>query len=233
MGFSEFHVTAIVPAGGRGTRFGTSIPKQFIQIKNRPILFYCLRQLENAPDVSEIIIPVHVEWQSQMTNWIKEWKFQKISHIIAGGPERQDSVARALEVLSPHTQWILVHDAVRPLISLEKIHEVVEAGYEYGAAILAIPSRNTIKRCKEGWVEETVDRETFWQVQTPQVFRREVLVSAYKKALEQGFYGTDDAMLVERLGHPVRVVLGEEQNIKITTAYDMQWVEMFLQKENP
>jgi len=140
-------------------------------------------------------------------------------------------VAKALEVLSPHTKWILIHDAVRPLISLEKIHEVVEAGYKHGAAILAIPSRNTLKRCKNGWVEETINREEFWQVQTPQVFQKELLLSAYRKAFEEGFYGTDDAMLVERLGHPVRVVLGDEKNIKITTAYDMQFVEMFLQKE--
>ncbi len=230
MEFSNFHVTAIVPAGGKGTRFGSSIPKQFIEIHHRPILFYGLRQLENASDVSEIVIAVHPEWQTQMTEWVKEWKFQKISHIIPGGIERQDSVAKALEVLSPHTKWILIHDAVRPLISLEKIHEVVEAAYTYGAAILAIPSRNTIKRCKEGWVEETVDRKEFWQVQTPQVFRRDVLVLAYKKAFEEGFYGTDDAMLVERLGHPVRVVMGEEQNIKITTLYDMEFVEMLLQK---
>lgn len=231
MGFSDFHVTAIVPAGGKGTRFGSSIPKQFIEIHHRPILFYGLRQLERSPDVSEIIIPVHGEWQNQVSDWIKEWKFQKVTHIVPGGRERQDSVAKALEVLSPHAQWILIHDAVRPLISLEKIHEVIEAGRKHGAAILAIPSRDTIKRCKEGWVEETVNREEFWQVQTPQVFRRDLLVSAYKKAVEEGFYATDDAMLVERLDYPVRVVLGEEQNIKITTRYDMQWAELLLQKE--
>lgn len=233
MEFSEFRVTAIVPAGGKGTRFGTSIPKQFIEIHHRPIVFYALRQLENSPYVSEIIIAVHPEWQNQINDWVKKWKFQKVSQIIPGGLERQDSVANALEVLSSDAKWILIHDAVRPLISLEKIHEVIEAAYQYRAAILAIPSRNTIKRCKNGWVEETVNREAFWQVQTPQVFHRDLLISAYKKAFEQKFYGTDDAMLVEQLGHPVRVVMGEEQNIKITTMYDMQFVEMLLHEENP
>ncbi|MBI2218008.1 MAG: 2-C-methyl-D-erythritol 4-phosphate cytidylyltransferase [Candidatus Rokubacteria bacterium] len=141
--------------------------------------------------------------------------------VVPGGAERQDSVVRGLEAVPASFDLVLVHDAVRPFVSGALIDRVIDAARETGAAICALPIAETVKRVRDGAVDTTVDRTGLWVVQTPQGFRTAVLREAHDKARRDGVVGTDDAMLVERLGHPVRVVLGLVENIKITTPADL------------
>jgi len=151
--------------------------------------------------------------------------------VVQGGAERQDSVRRALEEVPEDAGLVLVHDAVRPFVSVEKIREILSAADRDGSAIPALKVKNTVKRGTDGWVKGTVDRSDLYEVQTPQAFRREILVRAYEKAAADGFSGTDDSQLVERLGLPVRIIAGEETNIKITSPEDLRVAEILALEE--
>lgn len=153
--------------------------------------------------------------------------------VVAGGAERQDSVFNGLQALPPDCDWVLIHDGVRPFASPELLKRTWDAALTNGAAIAALPASDTIKRVRAGQVVETVSREELWLVQTPQVFRREILFEAYREAHRQGWVGTDDAFLVERLGVPVAVVTGERSNIKVTTPEDLVWGSWFLAQTRP
>jgi len=153
--------------------------------------------------------------------------------VVAGGAERQDSVFNGLQALPPDCDWVLIHDGVRPFASSELLKRTWDAALTNGAAIAALPASDTIKRVRAGQVVETVPREELWLVQTPQVFRREILFEAYREADRQGWVGTDDAFLVERLGLPVAVVTGERSNIKVTTPEDLVWGSWFLAQTSP
>ena len=153
--------------------------------------------------------------------------------VVAGGAERQDSVFNGLQALPPDCDWVLIHDGVRPFASSELLKRTWDAALTNGAAIAALPASDTIKRVRAGQVVETVPREELWLVQTPQVFRREILFEAYREADRQGWVGTDDAFLVERLGLPVAVVTGERSNIKVTTPEDLVWGSWFLAQTRP
>jgi 2-C-methyl-D-erythritol 4-phosphate cytidylyltransferase len=148
--------------------------------------------------------------------------------LIGGGAERQDSVFNGLRKLPPDCDWVLIHDGVRPFVSRDLLRNTWEAAQKVGAAIAALPASDTIKRARAGEVLETLQREEIWLIQTPQVFRRDVIVRAYQEARRQGCSGTDDAYFVERLGLPVAVVSGERSNIKVTTREDLAWGSWFL-----
>ena len=148
--------------------------------------------------------------------------------VIAGGVERQDSVFNGLQALPPDCDWVFIHDGVRPFATLELLKNTWDAALKTGAAIAALPASDTIKRVRAGQVVETLARDEIWLVQTPQVFRRDILIEAYQEARRQGWSGTDDAFLVERLGLPVAVVPGERSNIKVTTREDLAWGSWFL-----
>ena len=148
--------------------------------------------------------------------------------VVAGGVERKDSVFNALECLPAHCEYVLIHDGVRPFVTPRLLEATWKAALESGAAIAAVPSTDTVKRVQDGKIAETLAREAVWLIQTPQVFRKAVLMDAYRQARENGWSGTDDAALVERIGHPVTVVMGERSNIKVTTPEDLTWAEWFL-----
>ncbi|MCU0588089.1 MAG: 2-C-methyl-D-erythritol 4-phosphate cytidylyltransferase [Syntrophobacteraceae bacterium] len=150
--------------------------------------------------------------------------------LVAGGGERQDSVLNALLQLPEDAQWVMIHDGVRPFASLDLMRRTLELAVSTGAAIAAIPSTDTVKRVVDDQVVETLPREAVWLVQTPQVFRRDLVLRAYHEARRQGWLGTDDASFVERLGHPVAVAQGERSNIKVTTPEDLEWGETFLKR---
>ena len=157
---------------------------------------------------------------------VNKYKLSKVAKIVAGGKERQDSVAKGLACIGDGFNLVLVHDGVRPLVSQAVINRVIYAAKENGAAIAAVPIRDTIKAVSsEGWVDQTLERSKLWSVQTPQAFRYNLLKAAYAKAESDGFSATDEALLVEHLGHPVRVVKGSTQNIKITTPGDLDIAE--------
>ena len=226
-------VCAVVPAGGTGTRMGGIVPKQFLELDGKPILYYTLKTLQDCGIISELILVVpEKEYDNACIDWLG--KPEIVTKVVVGGEKRQDSVYNGFCELSPQTEIVLVHDGVRPFLSHQMIQESVDAAREYGAAITAIPVNDTIKRVDDsGLVSQTVDRENLWRVQTPQVFRYELLQEAFKKANSEKFYGTDEGTLIEHLGKPVKVVEGSEQNIKITRPEDLRLSEIFISKAFP
>jgi 2-C-methyl-D-erythritol 4-phosphate cytidylyltransferase len=215
-------VGVVIPAGGSGSRLGTRTPKQFLSLGGTPILALTLRHFTRHPGTGQVAVaapPPLVERTARML--ARHARGRRLT-VIAGGTERQESVRNALDAIADHARIVLVHDAVRPFIDRALIDAVVAAARDAGAAICALPIAETLKRVRDGLVEETVDRAGLWAVQTPQAFDAALLREAHDKARRDGVTGTDDAMLVERLGHRVRVVPGRPGNVKITTPDDLR-----------
>jgi 2-C-methyl-D-erythritol 4-phosphate cytidylyltransferase len=225
----EKTVSAIVVAGGIGKRMKTTVPKQFLNLQGRPIIVHCLERFETYQAIDEIILVAPADHLERMNTIIKQTGYRKISMVVAGGARRQDSVKNGLHAVSPDTGIVLIHDGVRPFVSQDQIRRLIEQVRLKGAALLAIPVTNTIKKVAGGIVTETLDRRTLWQAQTPQGFDKALLVEAYEAASIQNISATDDASLVERLGHTVHIVQGSTENIKITTAADIAVAERILE----
>jgi 2-C-methyl-D-erythritol 4-phosphate cytidylyltransferase len=212
---------AIVPAGGLGTRMGSRRPKQYLRLGGAPILVATLRVLARARGLEGVVVAVpgaHVEATSRL---LAASRVPKIVDVVAGGVDRQESVWRALQRVPESARWVVVHDAVRPFITAALV-EQVRAAAAHGAATCGMPVRETVKRVKDGAIESTVERVGLWLTQTPQAFTRALLWEAHEKARRDGFAGTDDAVLVERLGTTVVMVPGLPQNLKITTPEDLR-----------
>ena len=212
-------VAVLIPAGGLGTRIGRRTPKQFLRLGGAPILAMTLRHFTGHPDVAAVVVAApaaHVARARALT------ARRRGVTVVAGGATRQESVWCALQAAPVECEIAVVHDAVRPFITRALIDAVVAAAGAGGAAICALPIAETIKRVRDEVVEATLDRAGLWAVQTPQAFRTALLREAHEKARRDGVTGTDDAMLVERLGHPVRVVPGLAGNVKITTPEDLR-----------
>jgi 2-C-methyl-D-erythritol 4-phosphate cytidylyltransferase len=159
---------------------------------------------------------------------VERFAFAKVSGVVCGGMERQDSVYAGLRALHPPPDVVAIHDGARPFVTIDRITAVVAAGTEHGAAILAVCPRDTVKTDAAGFVGKTLNRQTLWNVQTPQVFRYELAVRAHEQARQDGVYDTDDAALVERLGQRVKVVEGNSENIKVTIPADLRFAEYLL-----
>jgi 2-C-methyl-D-erythritol 4-phosphate cytidylyltransferase len=215
---------AIIPAGGLGRRMGGEVPKQFLPLAGVPVLVHTLRAFQRSPLIDEIFLVVpEREIPGVRRDIVQGHRLSKVAAIFAGGAERQDSVANALTHVREEHGIVLVHDAVRPFVTAEMIRRVVAAATEHGAAAVGLPVRDTVKRVSAaGVVEKTEDREGLWLTQTPQAFRRQVIRAAYEKAAQDGFVGTDDASLVERIGGFVRMIPGDHDNIKMTTPADLE-----------
>jgi 2-C-methyl-D-erythritol 4-phosphate cytidylyltransferase len=240
-------VVVIIPAAGLGTRMAPSsdamgkkptASKQFSELGGTPILIHTLRKFAASAEVSEIYIALRasemVGFRARLEKEAKDFSRKRIE-LVEGGEHRQQSVAHAMGAVSAAPDdIILVHDAVRPFVTEEIIHGVIEAARKYGAAIAATPAMDTIKqveRTAEGAViTATVPRERVVMAQTPQGFRYLVLKKAFDEATADGFLGTDEASLVERSGHEVAVVMGSPRNIKITTPADMELAEFYLKR---
>jgi 2-C-methyl-D-erythritol 4-phosphate cytidylyltransferase len=239
-------VVVIIPAAGLGTRMAPAsdarnkkptASKQFSEIGGTPILIHTLRKFAASPEVAEIYVALRANEMAGFQTRLKadkELSGKKID-LVEGGEHRQQSVAHAIDaVRAGADDIVLVHDAVRPFVTDEIIHDVIEAARKYGAAIAGMPAMDTIKqveRTSEGAViTATVPRERVVMAQTPQGFRYSVLKQAFDEATADGFLGTDEASLVERSGHEVAVVMGSPRNIKITTPADMELAEFFLKR---
>jgi len=208
---------AIVPAGGRGVRMGEK--KQGLPLWGRPVLRWTLDVLEETPAVRGVVVVVPAE---DVARWRRRLaRCRKVRAVVAGGPERQESVARGLAAVPVDAGWILVHDGVRPCVTPGLVTRVLAAARAHEAAIAALPIAETLKRGPDGWVKETVDRDGLWAVQTPQAFRAHLLREAHRRAAADGVVGTDEASLVERLGVAVRLVPGLPENVKITRPDDL------------
>ncbi|MCI0548504.1 MAG: 2-C-methyl-D-erythritol 4-phosphate cytidylyltransferase [Candidatus Rokubacteria bacterium] len=212
---------AIVPAGGAGSRLGGRHPKQYLSLGGAPILIHTLRALSRAPSVESLVVAVPAARMGATRALLARYRVPRVV-VVAGGAERQESVWLGLQAAPPDTRWILVHDAVRPFITSALVERVLAAAREPGAATCGLPVRETVKRVREALVLTTVEREGLWLAQTPQAFRRDLLREAHDKARRDGFAGTDDTVLVERLGGRVAMVAGLPQNLKITVPEDLR-----------
>ncbi len=224
-------VTAIVPAAGQGKRMGHSVLKQFIEIHGKPILILTLERLAQCSLIDEIVVVSPPDSISRLSSLLKIYGVRKIADVIPGGAERRDSVYNALERTKPEVEIVVIHDGVRPFVSIKKIEEVIRRAEQTGGAVLGIPVRDTLKDVENGIIRQTVDRSTLWHAQTPQVFRRDWICEGYRKAMEQGMVLTDDAQAVEVTGHSVAMVEGDPVNIKITTPEDLKLAERIVSRE--
>jgi len=222
---------AIIAAGGQGKRIKGDLPKQFLMLKDKPILAHTVDKFERCELIDEIILVVpeaYLEYCSQAI--VDKHDFKKVRKVICGGKERQDSVYLGLKACPKDTSIVVIHDGVRPLISPDKISESIKICQEKKSAgvILAVPVKETVKRVEHGSIVTTLDRTKLWLTQTPQIFEYKLILNAYEKAKEDNFVGTDDSTLVERLGQEVTILEGDYKNIKITTIEDLQVAEKFL-----
>lgn len=223
------HVTAIVPAAGSGVRFGGVVPKQYLPLAGRPLLAWALKALAASGRVDCTILAVAAGQEARCRAEILEPNGLRVDHVVAGGADRQASVYAGLSKAPAGTDVILVHDGARPLVTVETIRAAVEAAASDGAAVVGAPVTDTIKAADaECRVTETLPRGRLWAAQTPQVFRAAWLREAHERALRDGFRGTDDSVLVERLGYKVRLVAGSPDNLKITTTADLAQAEQIL-----
>jgi 2-C-methyl-D-erythritol 4-phosphate cytidylyltransferase len=213
---------AIVPAGGLGARLGSRRPKQYLRLGRVPILIATLKTLGRARAVAGIVVAVPAGHVDATRRLLARFRVPKILAVVAGGVDRQESVWRALQQVPEDAERVVVHDAVRPFITPRLVEQVLAAAASAGAATCGLPVRETVKRVKDGVVAATVPRQDLWLTQTPQAFRRALLWEAHDKARRDGFAGTDDAVLVERLGAEVAMVTGLGQNLKITTREDLR-----------
>lgn len=213
-------VCAIIPAAGQGARMGGPVPKQFLQLNGKPVLQYTLDAFEKCGVVDSVILVMpEKDVAGGRANWLGHGI---VRDVVVGGAQRQDSVYNGFKSLPSSTEIAVVHDGVRPFLSPEMIRQTVEAAALHGAAITAIPVSDTIKQVTaRGFVERTIDRSGLWRVQTPQAFRYDLLMEAFKNASAKSFYGTDEGALVEFLGKEVKVVTGSELNLKITRPEDL------------
>ncbi len=229
--FKNSFVTVIVAAAGMSNRMGSKINKQFLKIDNKPILAHTLEKFEACRYIDDIIV---VSKESEVNyvrrEIVKKYGFSKVRSIVKGGKERQDSIYQGLRRINPLTEIVLTHDGARPFVRVETIEKAIEQLEVVGDLIVAVPEKDTIKVVLSNQtVHHTPKRSTLWKAQTPQVFYADHLMAAYKKAIEENYYGTDDAFLVEMAGYPVSIVQGEYDNIKITTPEDLIIAEMISQ----
>jgi 2-C-methyl-D-erythritol 4-phosphate cytidylyltransferase len=219
----------IIPAAGQGKRMKAGKNKLLLELEGRAILIHTLEVFEQDPACEEIILAVHPDDRETFKGLAVEHGIKKARKLVIGGKERQDSVYNALKTVQD-TEFVMVHDGARPFIAQEVVGELLRKAADMGAAIAAAPVKDTIKKAANGIVQETIERASLWQVQTPQAFQVELLMEAHARAEQEGFTGTDDASLVERLGEEVGIIESDYDNIKITTPEDIYFAEAILAK---
>ncbi|MFZ5765766.1 MAG: 2-C-methyl-D-erythritol 4-phosphate cytidylyltransferase [Thermodesulfobacteriota bacterium] len=223
---------AIIPAGGIGTRMGLGHPKQFHELAGVPMLVHTLRAFEKVKEITAIIVAVPADFLELTQNLIRQYCTSRVT-VVIGGTLRQDSVRAGLAHVPPDCEWVVVHDGARPLISPELIRRCLTAARQSGAAMAAVPVRDTLKEVDASQViRRTINREGLWQAQTPQVIRTATLTRAFAVATANGFIGTDEASFLEVIDEPMIVVPGSEENIKITRPDDLPVAEAILMHKN-
>ncbi|HHY81211.1 MAG TPA: 2-C-methyl-D-erythritol 4-phosphate cytidylyltransferase [Clostridiales bacterium] len=223
----DYSVTAIILAAGKGLRMGGCVPKQYLILHDRPVLAHTLQVFNAVPSIDAIVI-VSADEAYIKDNILKFCSISKPVYFIEGGTERQDSVWNALQFIG-ESEVVIIHDGVRPLIRVEVVEECIAAARLYGAAAAGMPSKDTIKEINsQGFSVRTPDRSKMWLIQTPQAFKMDLIKAAHEKARKEQYLGTDDSSLVERMGHPVKLVMGGYDNIKITTPEDLEIAAQYL-----
>ena len=223
--------TAIVLAAGQGKRMHSKVQKQFLEIGQKPIVYYSLHCFQESPRIQEIILVTSKEMIPYCEKEIVEkYGFGKVTRIVEGGKERYDSVYAGLKACKD-TDFVFIHDGARPFITVEMVERGYQAVVKTGACVLGMPSKDTVKLAdEEGYIKETPDRKIVWNIQTPQIFSYDLIRGAYESIRKKDMTGvTDDAMVVEQeTGTKILLVEGSYQNIKITTPEDLAIAEAFL-----
>lgn len=219
----------MIPAAGSGQRMGAGFNKLFLKLGEKPIFIHTLEAFEQDPCCDGIILAVKNEEKKEIQASLNQFGITKVTQMVEGGTERQYSVEACLNAYEGNGV-VLVHDAARPFIRRFVIHALVKKASECGAAIVGVKAKDTMKLAPTGTVQETVNRDHLWIVQTPQAFRYEVFRKASDSAREDDFLGTDEAMLVERIGYPVHMVEGTYDNVKMTTQEDLAIGEILLKR---
>jgi 2-C-methyl-D-erythritol 4-phosphate cytidylyltransferase len=218
-------VFAIIPAGGKGKRSGTDSPKQYLKFHGKELIAYTLEVFQRNNLVNEIIISAELSYFSLLEGIKKKFNLTKISNIVEGGEERQDSVYNALKAIkADDVDMIAVHDAARPLLPDAILTKAIHTAKEKGNALVCLKARDTLLKGDQ-FVNEYVDRSEMYYVQTPQIFNYGDLMKAMKKAYEKNFIGTDESMLVKELGIDINIAEGSMLNFKVTTATDIEMFE--------
>ncbi len=221
-------VTAIIAAGGKGARMGAGENKVFMNLRGKEMLVHTVSAFEKNPDIDEIIIVTGEHEHMRVGELMQKNGITKLRIATTGGATRTESVKNGLAFASGDI--ILIHDGARALISQEEISAAVKAAEEYGAAAVGVPCKDTLKSVEDGFITGTVDRAKTYMIQTPQAFRRDVILSAYKRAENKKITVTDDCALVERCGGRIKIVEGKYENIKLTTPDDIAVAERILEK---
>lgn len=215
---------AIIVCSGIGKRMNSSIPKQFIKIKEKPIVCYTIDKFENCSNIDEIIVVVNEEYiEFFKQNIVIKYGYKKITKIVKGGKERLNSVYNGINVVDEKDSIILIHDGVRPFIKEKDIVNIIKKTIKYDACVLGVKVKDTIKVCENNIIKNTPNRDNIWIAQTPQAFKYNIIKKAYDIAIKQNKLATDDASLVEELGYNVIMIEGDYNNIKITTQEDLNF----------
>lgn len=227
-------ISAIIVAAGKGERMNGTVRKQYIDLAGRPILAYSLTAFEECNKIDSIFLVIPKEDLDYcQKNILPLLKLQKKVNIVPGGATRQISVYNGLQALDDKTDIVVIHDGVRPFIPSEQLIACIIGAKETGACILGVPASDTLKYVKKsGTIEKTLARDAVWLAQTPQAFQYNLIIKAHEKARQDGYSGTDDALLVERLGVNVKIINGSKSNIKITSREDLKLARAMLQAKN-
>jgi 2-C-methyl-D-erythritol 4-phosphate cytidylyltransferase/2-C-methyl-D-erythritol 2,4-cyclodiphosphate synthase len=222
---------AIIPAGGSGSRMGLGVPKQFVALAGKPLLIHTLEAFAGLDSLSDIVLVVPEAHLSHTVSLLAEARLAKVGKVVPGGRTRQDSVKAGFAALSEDIELVMVHDGARPLVSGRLIEKCLAAAAEYGAALAALPVKDTLKQVEGYVVQKTIERSPLWQAQTPQAAKAPLLRKAFALAEEHNFIGTDEASVLEHAAIDVHVVVGEERNIKITRPEDLRLAEALLMND--
>ncbi len=223
-------VIAIVPAAGLGRRFGPGSNKPFHQLLGKPLIVWSLEVLNRLKEIKEVIPVLKEEDMEKGVEIFERYELSKVKRIAPGGRERQDSVYSGLRLLKEKTDIVLIHDGARPLIEDSIVRSALRGIPGFDGVVVGVPVKDTIKEVQDEIVKKTLRREMIWAVQTPQVFLYGSIMNAYRRAMEEKFYSTDDSALLERNGGKVKVLMGSYSNIKITTPEDISVAEVLLKE---
>ncbi|MGF7431878.1 2-C-methyl-D-erythritol 4-phosphate cytidylyltransferase [Thermoanaerobacterium thermosaccharolyticum] len=223
-------ISVIIVAAGKGKRMGTKLNKVFLNLNGKPVLYYTIKAFENVDEIDEIVLVVsESDLEFCKSEIVNKYNFKKVKHIVVGGSERQESVFMGLKSVDNRCNIVLIHDGARPFIDRVTLQKGIEEAKSHCAVGIAVPVKDTIKVVdNDNFVIDTPDRNRLMAIQTPQIFDYKLIYKAHLKAIEDGFLGTDDTVLVERLGYKVKLVEGSYRNIKITTPEDLIISEAFL-----
>lgn len=215
--------TAIIVGAGKGTRMNSKINKILLTLAEKPLVYHSIKIFEDSPKVDNIILVINKDDEQDIKQLLLTSNFKKITKVVEGGQERQDSVSNGIKAITQNKDDIvLIHNAANPFVDQETINNLIEQTKLHGAAVAALKAKDTIKEVDENqFVKKTLEREKLWQMQTPQVMKLSLAIEAFNKAKQDNFYSTDDVALLERLGHKVKIIETNKENIKITTPQDL------------